>query len=188
MLLEHLHETGPGNPAVTAESPDKWVTSVNTRGESCQVTPAKTADPQNHEQLYDCCLGADCYATRASLVAQMVKNLAPDSTQDNQDIQCRTPRFDPWVGKISWRREWLSTPVVVSFSFFFFNYLFFNWRIIALPNFVVFCQTSTCSWLGNPMDRGAWWATVHRVAESDTTEQLTLVAKQMLIDPTGIWK
>ena len=22
----------------------------------------------------------------------------------------------------------------------------------------------------NPMDRGAWWATVHRVIESDTTE------------------
>ena len=26
------------------------------------------------------------------------------------------------------------------------------------------------SCLGNPMDRGVWWATVHRVSESDMTE------------------
>ena len=26
------------------------------------------------------------------------------------------------------------------------------------------------SYLGNPMDSGAWWATVHRVTELDTTE------------------
>ena len=27
-----------------------------------------------------------------------------------------------------------------------------------------------CSCLENPMNRGAWWATVHRVTESGTTE------------------
>ena len=27
----------------------------------------------------------------------------------------------------------------------------------------------------NPMDRGAWWATVHGITESDMTEQLTHV-------------
>ena len=25
-------------------------------------------------------------------------------------LQCRTPRFDPWVGKISWKGKWQSTP------------------------------------------------------------------------------
>ena len=29
------------------------------------------------------------------------------------------------------------------------------------------------SCLGNPMDRGAWWATVHRVTELDMTERLS---------------
>ena len=26
-------------------------------------------------------------------------------------LQCRRPGFDPWVGKIPWRRKWLLTPV-----------------------------------------------------------------------------
>ena len=37
----------------------------------------------------------------ASLVAQMVKNLP--AVQET--------RFNPWVGKSPWRREWLPTPV-----------------------------------------------------------------------------
>ena len=28
-----------------------------------------------------------------------------------KDLHCRKPRFDPWVWKTAWRREWLSTPV-----------------------------------------------------------------------------
>ena len=36
-----------------------------------------------------------------SLVAQRLKCLPP----------CRRPRFDPWVGKIPWRRKWQPTPV-----------------------------------------------------------------------------
>jgi len=37
----------------------------------------------------------------AYLVAQKKKNLP----------ECRRPGFDPWVGKMPWRREWLPTPI-----------------------------------------------------------------------------
>jgi len=30
---------------------------------------------------------------------------------DGKDLQCRRPGFDPWVGKIPWRRKSQSTPV-----------------------------------------------------------------------------
>ena len=45
------------------------------------------------------------YHSIASLVAQLVKNL-PGFL-----YQCGRPGFDPWVGKIPWRRERLSTLV-----------------------------------------------------------------------------
>ena len=36
----------------------------------------------------------------------------PDSSVDKKIcLQCARPGFDPWVGKIPWRRERLSTPV-----------------------------------------------------------------------------
>ena len=42
-----------------------------------------------------------------SLVAQLVKNL----------LQCGRPGFDPWVGKIHWRRAWQPTPVFLPGEF-----------------------------------------------------------------------
>ena len=38
-----------------------------------------------------------------------------------------------------------------------------------------------CSCLENPMDRGAWWATVHGVTEADTVEATEHACTQDLI-------
>ena len=38
--------------------------------------------------------------------------------------QYRGPRFDPWVGKIPWRKEWFYTPV-------FLPEEFHGWRSLA---------------------------------------------------------
>ena len=58
-----------------------------------------------------------------------------DSEGKSICLQCRRPGFNPWVGKITWRRKWQPTP--------------------------------------NPVDGGAWLATVHgSCKESDTTERL----------------
>ena len=60
--------------------------------------------------------------------------------------QCRNWGFDPWVGKIPWKKQWLPTPV------------FF---------------------LRSPMDRGAWWVTLHGVTkESDQTTIIMLYVIQ----------
>ena len=32
-------------------------------------------------------------------------------------LQCRTPEFDPWVGKIPWRRKWLPTSLFIPGEF-----------------------------------------------------------------------
>ena len=56
-----------------------------------------------------------------------------------------TPGFDPWVGKIPWRRGMATHSSILA------------WRI--------------------PMDRGAWWATIHGVAESGTTERLHVLSE-----------
>ena len=55
---------------------------------------------------------ASCLVIRANVIyhflaAQMVKNLPA----------MRRPRFDPWVGKILWKREWQPTPVFLPGEF-----------------------------------------------------------------------
>ena len=31
-------------------------------------------------------------------------------------LQCRRPEFDPWVGKIPWRRKWQPTPSILAWK------------------------------------------------------------------------
>jgi len=59
----------------------------------------------------------------------VVKNLLANAGRHKRH------RFDPWGGKISWKRAWQPTPVF-------------------LP--------------GESMNRGAWQAAVHRVAQNWT--------------------
>ena len=37
----------------------------------------------------------------------------PSWLRQGVSLQCWRPRFDPWVRKISWRRKWQSTPVLL---------------------------------------------------------------------------
>ena len=35
----------------------------------------------------------------------------PGISEDKESsLQCKRPEFDPWVGKMPWRREWQPTP------------------------------------------------------------------------------
>ena len=54
---------------------------------------------------------------RAPLVAQRVKCLPPMQKTRVRSLQCRRPGFDPWVGKIPWRRKWQPTSVLLPGKF-----------------------------------------------------------------------
>ena len=56
-------------------------------------------DWDHHSQIF----GARLRITVTSLVAQRLSVC----------LECRRPGFDPWVGKIPWRRKWQPTPVLL---------------------------------------------------------------------------
>ena len=37
----------------------------------------------------------------------------PSGSDGSVCLQCGRPGFEPWVGKIPWRRKWQSTPVLL---------------------------------------------------------------------------
>ena len=56
------------------------------------------------------------FIVRRQLGPEVGKNSLPLCLAGGSDgkricLQCRRPRFDPWVEKIPWKREWLPTPV-----------------------------------------------------------------------------
>ena len=85
-----------------------------------------------------------------------------------------------WVGKMPWRSSRLSTPVFLGFpdgsdgkeSFCSAG------DAGSIPGSGKYLEEENgnplqYSCLGNPMDSGTWQATVHGIAESETTEQLS---------------
>ena len=42
----------------------------------------------------------------------------PGGSEDRVLLQCGKPRFDPWVGKMPWRKKWQPTPVFLPREFY----------------------------------------------------------------------
>ena len=93
--------------------------------------------------------------------------------------QCRRPQSNSWVRKFPWRRNRLPTPVFLDFlggsdgkeSACNVGDLDSILGLGRSPGGGHGNPQYSC--LENPMVRGAWWATVHGVAKSNMTEQLS---------------
>ena len=92
--------------------------------DSCSQAPSSASDLPNHT-LSTSLTSACCKVLRSpnvslgfpggGVVKNRVKILLYHCGKESacQGRKCRRHRFDPWVGKIPWRREWLPTPVLL---------------------------------------------------------------------------
>ena len=94
-------------------------------------------------------------------------------------LKCRRPRFNSWVRNIPWRRERLPTPVFLGFPSGSVSkeYACNVGDLGLIPESERspgggYGNRLQYPWLENPMDRGAWRATVHGVTEVDRNERL----------------
>jgi len=65
--------------------------------------------PETGKILCNCLLSADesvLYIIRNTNLAFLGGSVMKEST-----YQCRRCRFNPWVGKLPWRKKWQPTPV-----------------------------------------------------------------------------
>ena len=91
---------GPKDMTLEDESPRSEVVQYAT-GEEQRITNSTRVNEAAEPKWIWCSVFA--VSREASLVAQMVKQLPT--------MQCGRPGFNPWVGKIPWRRRWQPTPV-----------------------------------------------------------------------------
>ena len=107
---------------------------------------------------------------RASLVAQLVKNL-PAMQETHGSI--------PGLGRFPWRRDRLPTLVFIGFpgGSDSKESACNEGDLDSIPGLGrsleegMATHSSVLAWR-IPMDRGAWWATIHGVAKWDMTDQL----------------
>ena len=111
---------------------DPWVGKIPWRRKWQPILVLLPGKFHGHRSLvgYAAVLGVAKSQTQLSDFIYTFSNIPWYLRGKEHTCQRRRCRFNPWVGKIPWRREWKPNPV------------FF---------------------LENPMDREAWWATVHGV-------------------------
>ena len=108
------------------------------------------------------------------LITDMPRNRLPKWLSGKESTcQCRSDALDLWVGKIPWRRKRKPTPVFLGFpgGADSKESACSAEDLGSIPGWedpMEEDMETYSSILGGriPMDRGAWWATVHRVSKS----------------------